>query len=75
MISKIGLWLLIKIAEGVASKYLTSFAGDATRTEVVDYLIDRAEKAKLTATSADNDALRFWAGFLKSDRLKEALAK
>ena len=75
MISKIGIWILVKLAEGVASKYMTSRAGDAKRTKVVDYLIVRAEKAELTVTSADNDALRFWAGFLKSDRLKEALNK
>jgi len=73
MIAKIGLWMLVKIAEGLTGKFMTCTAGENKRTKLVDYLIGRAEKAKLTKTSADNDVLRFWAGFLKSERLKEAL--
>ena len=73
MISKIGIWLLIKIAEGLASKFMTPANGEAKRTKIVDFLIVRAAKAKRTKTSADDDILSFWAGVLKSDRLKDAV--
>ena len=73
MASKIGLWLLIKIAEALTGKYMTAAAGEARRTKVIDYLIVRAEKAKASSTSADNDVLAYWAGIMKSERLKEAL--
>ena len=75
MISKIGIWLLIKIAEGLASKYMTSKNGEAKRVKLIDFLIKRAAKAKITPTSADNDILAFWVGVLKSDRLKAALGE
>ncbi len=73
MVSKIGIWLLVKIAEGVAAKCSTS--GEARRTKIIDFLITRAQKAKGTKTSADDDILKYWAGILKSDRLKAALSQ
>ena len=73
MFSKAGLWILIKVAEGIAKKYLTLSKGEERRTKVVDYLITRASKAKVSKTSADDDILRYWSGFLKSERLKQAL--
>jgi len=73
MLSKIALWLLIKMAEGVTSKYLTLVKGESQRTRIIDYLIVRAAKAKDSETSADDNVLLYWAGIMKSDRLKEAL--
>ena len=64
---------MIKSAEGLTGKYLTLIKGEAFRTKVVDYLIVRAAKAKKSKTTADDALLRYWSGFLKSDRLKEAL--
>ena len=71
MASKIGVWLLVKIGEALARKAKES--GGPLRTRLIDYLIVRAEKAKLNKTSADDDILGMWADFMKSERLKEAL--
>ena len=73
MVSKIGMWLLIKLAEGITGKLCTLNTGSEKRTKLINYLIARAAKAKTTKTSVDNDVLKFWAGLLKSDRLTEAL--
>ena len=73
MIAKIGLWLLIKAAEWIASGFLTEVKGEARRKQLVEFLIRRAEKAKRTKTTADDQLLRYWAGLLKSDRLKKTL--
>lgn len=73
MVAKIALWIVVKLAEAIASKYLTYERGQLRRTWLVDYLIKRAEKAKTNATTADNDLLLYWAGILKSERLKDAL--
>lgn len=73
MVEKIGLWILVKVAEGLASSFLTPERGEARRTVLVDYLCKRADKAKETKTEADDQFLSYWAGFLKSDRLKDRL--
>ena len=71
MIAKIGIWILVKAGEAIAKK--VGGSGAVVRTKVIDYLIVRAGKAKQTRTSADDDVLRFWAAFMKSDRLQAAL--
>ena len=69
------MWLLIKLCEGITGKLCTSKTGDERRTKLINFLITRAAKAKMTKTSVDNDVLKFWAGLLKSDRLTEALSQ
>jgi len=73
MFEKIGLWLLVAVAEKLAHKYLTIERGADRRTQLVDYLIGRAQKAQKSKTEVDNGALSYFAGLLKSERLGEAL--
>ena len=39
----------------------------------LDYLCNRVDKAKKTKTAVDDQVLTYWAGFLKSDRLKDRI--
>ena len=75
MIEKLGIWLLVTVAEKLAAKFLSHERGQDRRTKLVDYLITRAIKANKNKTTADNDALMYFSGFLKSERLLKALEK
>ena len=73
MVAKTALWLIVKLIEALASKYMTAERGEARRTQLIDYLCNRVDKAKKTKTAVDDQVLTYWAGFLKSDRLKDRI--
>ena len=73
MLGRFGLWLALKSMESLAKGALTWENGEKIRTKVIDKAIERAVKAKTTKTKVDNQALMFYAGIMKSDRLKAAL--
>jgi hypothetical protein len=73
MVAKTTLWLVVKLIEALASRYMTAERGEARRTQLIDYLCKRADKAKETKTEVDEQVLMYWAGFLKSQRLKDRL--
>ena len=65
----------MRSAESLAKGALTWENGEKVRSKLVDASIKRAEKAKQTKTKVDDQALLFYAGFMKSNRLKDALEK
>jgi len=73
--AKIALWLIVKLSEALASRWMTYEQGVGQRTQLVDYLITRAANAKASKTTIDDSILSYWAGLLKSERLEAVLEK